>query len=110
MDRPLASFAEFWPFYLRAHSRPGTRATHYTGTCLALLSLALAVTRLDWRFLVAAPLVGYAFAWLAHGVFERNRPATFGHPVWSLRADFLMLFLWATGRLEPELSRAAAAR
>jgi len=53
-----------------------------------------------------APLAGYACAWLAHGAFEGNRPATFGHPLWSFYSDFRMLALWASGRLKPELEKA----
>ena len=105
MAENLTTFAEFWPHYLRAHRDPRTRAVHYCGTVLGIfLVLAAAITR-DWRYLVAAPIVGYALAWFAHGVFERNRPATFGHPLWSLYSDFYMLYLWLTGRLEPELQR-----
>jgi hypothetical protein len=101
-----ATYAEFWPHYLRAHRDRRTRAAHYAGTSLGLaLLLSAAITR-DWRLLAAAPAAGYACAWLAHGVFEGNRPATFGHPLWSLYSDLRMLALWATGRLAPELEKA----
>lgn len=106
MAADIASFAEFWPHYLRAHRDPRTRAFHYVGTSLGLLLLLLALARADWRFLIGAPIAGYAFAWFAHLTFEGNRPATFGHPLWSFFGDFYMLYLWATGRLGPELERA----
>ncbi len=106
MVAPVATYAEFWLHYLRAHRDPRTRATHYLGTGLGLALVVLAVTRSDWRLAVAAPLAGYACAWLAHAVFERNRPATFGHPLWSLYSDFRMLALWASFRLQPELEKA----
>ena len=64
----------------------------------------------DWRWLVAMPVVGYAPAWLGHMVFERNRPATFAHPVWSLAGDFRMLALFLAGRLGGELRRAGVER
>jgi hypothetical protein len=107
MTERLNTFAEFWPHYLRAHRDPRTRAIHYCGTILGLLLLLAAAVSRDWRYLAAAPVTGYALAWFGHGVFEGNRPATFGHPLWSFYSDFRMLYLWLTGRLEPELRRFA---
>jgi hypothetical protein len=100
------TYAEFWPRYLAAHADPRTRALHYLGTTLALAALGAAVVQRDWRWLLAAPVIGYASAWLGHLVFERNRPETFGHPGWSLISDFRMLGLFASGRLGSELRRA----
>ncbi|WP_407066447.1 Mpo1-like protein [Geobacillus sp. TFV-3] len=53
----------------------------------------------------SAPLAAYALAWFSHFVIEGNKPATFGHPLWSLRADFRMYGLMLTGRLGRELER-----
>ena len=100
------TYAEFWPRYLRAHGRVSTRRLHYAGTLLAVGTLAVGVAALDWRWLLAAPLIGYGFAWTAHVALEGNRPQTFGHPLWSLASDVRMAWLWLTGRLAPELERA----
>jgi hypothetical protein len=100
------SFRDFWPHYLREHSRPATRRLHYAGTGLVLAFAAAGLASADWRLLAAVPVAGYGFAWFGHAVLERNRPATFTHPVWSLAADFKMAWLWATGRLDSELDEA----
>jgi hypothetical protein len=106
MAERIASYAEFWPHYLREHARPATRVLHYLGTGLALALLIAAVATGTWGLLIAVPVAGYLFAWIGHMAIERNRPATFTHPVWSLVSDFRMAWLWATGRLGAELEKA----
>ncbi|ABC64030.1 DUF962 domain-containing protein [Erythrobacter litoralis] len=105
-ERAYRSFAEFWPFYLKEHSKPETRALHYVGTSLVVAIALYAVVAQQWLLLIALPLAGYFFAWIAHFGVEKNRPATFTYPLWSLAADFKMWGLWLTGRLKPELEKA----
>jgi len=100
------SYDQFWRRYLGAHADPRTRALHYAGTGLALLVLAAALLARQWLWLPLALVAGYGPAWLGHYVFERNRPETFGHPVWALVSDFRMLLLFLAGRLGGELRRA----
>ena len=104
--RKYRSFAEFFPFYLREHAKPGTRALHYAGTTLVLLIALAALATGNWWLILAMPVAGYAFAWISHAAIERNRPATFTYPTWSLAADFRMWWLWLTGRLAGELTAA----
>jgi len=99
-------YGEFWPRYLEAHADRRSRALHYLSTSAALACIAGAAIAGDWRWVVAAPIVGYGPAWLAHAGFERNRPETFSHPIWSLLSDFRMLGLFLAGRLATELRRA----
>jgi hypothetical protein len=106
MVREFHSFAEFWPHYLREHARPQTRALHYIGTSLVVLILAAGLLSGWWSLLWILPVAGYGFAWAAHFWVERNRPATFTYPLWSLAADFRMWALWLGRRLEPELRKA----
>ena len=100
------SFGDFWPHYLREHSRPATRRLHYAGTGLVLGLASASLAMGDWRLAAAIPVAGYGFAWFGHAAIERNRPATFTHPLWSLAADFRMAWLWLTGRLDAELAQA----
>jgi hypothetical protein len=98
-------YASFWPVYLAAHRRPATRAIHMTGTAAGILLLLAALAFRNAWFLALAVIAGYGFAWLSHGMVERNRPATFRHPLWSIFSDFRMLFLWLGGRLGGDLAR-----
>ena len=104
------TYSEFWPRYLAAHADARCRALHYAGTVAALALVVLAAVETDWRWLVAAPLVGYGAAWFGHAVFEGNRPATFGHPLWSVLSDFRMLGLFLAGRLAGEIRREESRR
>jgi len=100
----IRSFSEFWPFYVRAHSRPRTRLLHAVGSILALICIALAIVKSAW-WLLAAPLIGYSFAWYAHFFVEHNKPATFGHPFYSLAADYVMLWKILTGTMDTEVRK-----
>lgn len=102
----MRSFAEFWPFYVRAHSQARTRILHAIGSILALVMIALGIFVSPWYFL-AAPVIGYAFAWYSHFFVEHNKPATFGHPFYSLAADYVMLWKTVTGRMNEEVAKHA---
>lgn len=100
------TFEQFWPYYLQEHRDPTNRALHYIGTSgVITLFVIMVVTRNPWMFL-SLPVFGYGFAWIGHFIIEKNRPATFTYPRWSLMGDFKMYGLWVTGRLGPHLQRA----
>lgn len=104
----IRSFEDFWPYYVRQHSKPRTRMLHATGSALAVILFGAAFAVNMW-LLVAVPVVGYAFAWYAHFFVERNKPATFDHPFYSLVADYRMLFLMMAGRMNDEVAKYATA-
>ncbi|MFJ4454531.1 Mpo1-like protein [Pseudomonas sp. NPDC089392] len=84
------SFAEFYPYYLGEHSNPTCRRLHFVGTSLVIALLAYTLGSGKWWLLLAVPLFGYGFAWVGHFFFEKNRPATFTYPLYSLIGDFVM--------------------
>ncbi len=105
MAETIKSYRDFWPYYLGEHRRRGTRALHYIGTSLGLVALIAAIVLASWPLALAAVISGYAFAWIGHAFVERNKPATFTYPVWSLLSDFRMYFLAISGKLGNELNR-----
>lgn len=109
MNERFTTYREFWPHYLREHAKPKTRTLHFLGTGVATMALvALAATGEFWLLPVALA-AGYGPAWIGHFFVEKNRPATFKHPFWSLVSDYRMAFVWLTGRLDSELTKAGVA-
>lgn len=108
MEEPR-SFDEFWPFYVLAHSQPLTRIFHSVGTLTGwgIVIVAIVLGR-PWLIL-AALAVPYALAWFSHFFVEHNRPATFGHPLWSWLADQKMVAMVLAGKMGGEVDRARRA-
>jgi hypothetical protein len=95
----FTSFDDFYPYYLSEHADPRNRLLHFVGTSL-VIALAAASPLVDLRLLWLLPVAGYGFAWVGHFIVEKNRPATFRHPLWSLMGDFRMYAdIWA-GRVK----------
>ena len=105
MAKTIASYGEFWPFYLGEHSKPTTRAFRYAGVIGFIAAVLYAGLTGDWWALILTLPVLYAIAWFAHLVIEHNRPATFTYPAWSLVSDFKMFALAVTGKLGAELEK-----
>ena len=99
------TFAEFYPYYLSEHSDPVCRRLHYVGTTLSFVFLGLGIALSAW-WLIGMPLSGYFFAWIGHFFVEKNKPATFTYPLWSLIGDHKMYFSWLSGRLPAQLEAA----
>ena len=94
-----ASFAEFYPFYLSEHRNRTCRRLHFVGSSLGLLCLAAMVATGEWQFLLVGLLCGYAFAWVGHFAFEKNKPASFKRPLYSFMGDWVMYKDIWTGKI-----------
>lgn len=88
--RQFSSFAEFYPYYLSEHQDRTCRRLHFVGSTVALVCLIVLVFTGKLWWLLGAAISGYAFAWVGHFGFEKNRPATFRHPFYSLMGDWVM--------------------
>jgi hypothetical protein len=110
MSKRFDTFAEFWPFYVMEHSRSGTRILHFIGTTLLWICIALMIFSGSAWFLLFGVVLAYGFAWTGHFFIEKNRPATFKHPFFSLVGDFKMYALMITGKMGKEIERCAAQR
>jgi hypothetical protein len=92
------SLKEFYPFYLTEHNHPTSRILHFIGTALVFIFLFAGMVTQVWWILVLIPVFGYGFAWVGHFFFERNKPATFQHPAYSLASDFKLFFELIQGK------------
>ena|ERR1700733_1453564 len=106
----ITKYRDFWPYYLREHARPRTRALHFLGTGLAFFAILAFIALGKWWFLLLALVAGYGPAWAAHFLVEKNRPATLQYPLWSLFSDVRMAWDWLSGTLDDELSRAGVSQ
>jgi len=98
----FASFREFYPFYLSEHRNAACRRLHFAGSAIVLVLIVLAFVMRAWWLLALVPVAGYGFAWVGHFGFEKNRPATFSHPAWSLAGDWVMFWQLLTGKIRFE--------
>jgi hypothetical protein len=108
-ERRIETYEEFWPFYVREHSDPTNRRLHFVGTSASIALMAAALLRRKPVHLLHALVAGYGGAWIGHFVFQKNKPATFKYPLWSLFSDFRMWGKTVMGQMEEEVARAMAA-
>lgn len=98
MSERIKTYKEFYQFYLTEHSKTGTRIFHFIGTLLVFVVIGYVISSGKERFLWYIPIFGYGFAWFSHAVIERNKPATFKYPLWSLISDFRLFFELLIGK------------
>ena len=99
MTESFRTFREFYPFYLGEHANPVCRKLHFIGTSLVIVIVLWSIGSRNPALLLLAPVAGYGFAWVGHFFFEKNRPATFTHPVYSLAGDWVMWKDIITGKI-----------
>jgi hypothetical protein len=105
-QKKYKSFWQFYPFYLTEHSNSKNRVLHFIGTALLLVVLIVGlILKNGWAF-AFIPFLGYGFAWVGHYFIEKNRPATFTYPLYSLGADFVMFWHILTGQIDKKLQQA----
>ena len=97
-EKRYQSLKEFYPFYLSEHMKSMTRWLHFIGTGLVIISFITFWFTFNWYYLMAIPFLGYGFAWVGHFFFEKNKPATFQYPGYSLASDFIMFWDLLTGK------------
>jgi len=105
-EKKYQTFWDFYPYYLTEHSLPINRTLHFTGTGLVIGLLIAGIVTGHWYYFVAIPFAGYGFAWVGHFFVEKNRPATFTYPLYSLGSDFVMFWHILTGQIGKRLEEA----
>lgn len=100
----FASFREFYSFYLTQHANSTCRYLHVVGSLLGLAMAVYAILMTSWWLVPAGVVVGYAFSWTGHFVFEKNKPATFNWPWYSFLGDWVMAWETITGHRPTSLT------
>jgi len=108
-EETFNSFADFWPHYLSEHSKPATRLLHLLGTTAGIACIVYFIASGRWWLFLLGLIPGYGAAWIGHFFIEKNRPATFQHPLWSFMGDYKMIWLMLTGRIGAEVRRVKGA-
>ncbi|ORZ27269.1 hypothetical protein BCR41DRAFT_331934 [Lobosporangium transversale] len=93
-----SSFEEFYPYYLSEHCNPINRRLHLFATTNVVAILGYLVMTRQLRFWWVTLLQGYGLAWVGHFIFEKNKPATFKHPIYSFMGDWKMWYEVITGK------------
>lgn len=99
-QKEYTSLRAFYPYYLSEHEKKSTRILHFIGTGLVITSFIVFVITLNWRYFAIIPFLGYGFAWVGHFFFEKNKPATFKYPGYSLASDFIMFWQLLTRQIK----------
>ena len=105
-EKKYTSFWSFYPYYLTEHSDAKNRSLHFVGTALIIGFLIAGIVLKKWQLIAAIPICGYGFAWVGNFFIEKNRPATFTYPLYSLGSDFVMFWHMLTGQIKTKIAEA----
>jgi hypothetical protein len=105
-EKKYKTFWSFYPYYLTEHGDKTNRSLHFAGTAGLFIILITAIAMQKWWMLALIPVCGYGFAWVGHFFIEKNRPATFTYPLYSLGSDFVMFWHMLTGQIDKKLDEA----
>lgn len=105
MSRHCNSFTEFWPHYVAEHRQPATRLLHLLGTSAGIACAVFFIALGRWWLFPLGLVPGYGAAWIAHFFIEKNKPATFQHPLWSFLGDYKMIAMMLAGKMREEVDR-----
>ena len=106
MEKKYQTFRSFYPYYLTEHKNAVSRRLHFIGTLLIFVCLILGIITGKWFWFIIIPFFGYGIAWFGHFFFEKNKPATFKYPFYSLGSDFVMFWHTLTGQISKKLKEA----
>ena len=104
MEERIKSYDEFYKFYLTEHKNKTSRLLHAIGTTIVIALVLTSIIHLNPYWLIFVPITGYGFAWVGHFFFEKNKPATFKYPLWSLKSDFKMYFDLLSGKISLDIN------
>ncbi len=99
MEERIKTYEEFYKYYLSEHQNTTSRLLHVIGTTIVIALTITAIYHRNFKLLLLVPVAGYGFAWVGHFFFEKNKPATFKYPLWSLKSDFKMYFDILSGKI-----------
>jgi hypothetical protein len=105
-EKKYTTFWDFYPYYLTEHSLPVNRTLHFIGTGIVIALLIAGIVTGRPLLFIFIPLAGYGFAWFGHFFLEKNRPATFIYPFYSLGSDFVMFYHILTGQIGKKVEEA----
>jgi hypothetical protein len=101
----VTRFEDFWPHYVRLHSKPETQWFHAAATATSTVLFALAISRKSLFLAAIAPLANHLIAQTSHRLFEKNKSTPWKNQIWHTRAEFKMLGLVLTGKMAAEVAR-----